>query len=136
MTVGNERPALKLLNRYVRTGVSGKWHDLGLELLEQEDEEKLNEIESNNPSDTNKCCTKMFQWWLDKYADKATWNQLIKALREVELSSLATRIEKMLTPLRHSVCVSTGLLGTYVNGNIYPVRRGVTAGAAEKHCVA
>ena len=114
MTVGNERSALKLLNKYVRTSVSGKWHDLGLELLEQEDEEKLNEIENNNPSDTSKCCTKMFQWWLSKYEDKATWNQLIKSLREVELSSLANKIEEMLTPLKDTVGVSTGMFSTYV----------------------
>ena len=35
---------LKLLNKHVRRHVSSKWHDLGLELLEQEDEETLNEI--------------------------------------------------------------------------------------------
>ena len=92
----------------MRTSASVKWHDLGLELLEQEDEEKLDEIENNN-SDTKKCCTKMFQLWLSKYEDEATWNNLIKALREVDLRSLATRIEKMLTPLKDTVCASTGM---------------------------
>ena len=92
---GCDRPALKLLNKHVRKYVSSKWHDLGLELLEQEDEETLNQIETNNPSDVGKCCKEMFQLWLRK-CSTATWHQLIQALREVDLNSLATKIEGML----------------------------------------
>ena len=92
---GCDRPALKLLNKYVRKHVSSKWHDLGLELLEQEDEETLNEIETNNPSDVGKCCKEMFRLWLRK-CSTATWDQLIQALREVDETNLATKIEGML----------------------------------------
>ena len=92
---GFDRPALKLLNKHVRKHISSKWHDLGLELLEQEDEETLNEIETNNPSDVRKCCKEMFRLWLRK-CSTATWDQLIQALREVEETTLATKIEGML----------------------------------------
>ena len=67
---------------------------MGLELLEQEDEETLNEIETNNPSDVGNCCNEMFDLWLRKCT--ATWDQLIQALREVEETTLATKIEGML----------------------------------------
>ena len=36
--VGCDRPALKFLNKYVKEEASTRWHDLGLELLEPEDE--------------------------------------------------------------------------------------------------
>ena len=107
---GHDRPALKLLNKHVRKEVSSKWHDLGLELLEQEDEERLNEIESNNPNDVGKCCKEMFQLWLRKCTN-ATWNQLIQALKEVELNNLATTIEGMLLPTEEIVCANAG---TYI----------------------
>ena len=94
---GYHRPALKLLNKHVRNDISPKWHDLGLELLEQEDEEALKEIESNNPTDVGVCCKKMFELWLSK-CSSATWDQLIQALREIKLNNLATRIEGMLIP--------------------------------------
>ena len=101
---GCDRPALKLLNKHVRKHISSKWHDLGLELLEQEDEETLNEIEINHPNDASKCCKQMFQLWLSK-CPTATWNQLIQALREVDLNNLAITIEGMLIKT-----VNTGML--------------------------
>ena len=106
---GYDRPALKLLNRHVRKDVSSKWHDLGLELLEQEDEERLNDIKKNNPSDVSECCKEMFQLWLRKCAN-ATWNQLIQALKEVELNNLAATIEGMLIPTQDTVSASAGML--------------------------
>ena len=108
MHTGHDRPALKLLNKHVRKEVSSKWHDLGLELLEQEDEERLNEIESNNPNDVSKCCKEMFQLWLRKCTN-ATWNQLIQALKEVELNNLAITIEGMLMPANEIVGASAGM---------------------------
>ena len=89
-----QKPFLKYLNRYVRGSVGSKWHDLGIELLDLDDDLDRIEAESNN--DLDKCCTKMFQLWLRKQPS-ASWNQLIKALREpsVELHALATKIEQM-----------------------------------------
>ena len=108
MHIGCDRPALKLLNKHVRKEVSTKWHDLGLELLEQEDEAKLNEIKSNNSSDVSECCKEMFQLWLMKCTN-ATWNQLIQALKEVDLNNLATSIEGMLMPTDEIVCANAGV---------------------------
>ena len=79
-------------------------------MLEQEDEEMLNQIESNNPNDVSKCCKEMFQLWLRKYTN-ATWNKLIEALVQVELNNLATTIEGMLIPTKEIVCAS---VGTYI----------------------
>ena len=91
---GCDRPALKLLNKHVVKQISSEWYDLGLELLEQEDEATLNQI-SDKSNDVKKCCREMFQLWLKKYST-ATWDQLIQALREVDLNSLATKVEGML----------------------------------------
>lgn len=103
---GSDRPALKFLNKHVRKDVSSKWHDLGLELLEPEDEERLNEIEANSPKDASNCCKEMFQLWLRKCSD-ATWDRLIQALEEVELKTLAVKVKKMLSPVLRSI--STGM---------------------------
>jgi len=66
-----------------------------LELLEQEDEEILDKIKTDYPNDVSECCKLMFQLWLRK-CTTATWNQLMQALREVDLNYLATKIEGML----------------------------------------
>ena len=109
MCIGYDRPALKLLNKHVRKDISFKWYDLGLELLEQEDEEKLYKIKCNNPSNVDECCTEMFQLWLRKCTN-ATWNQLIQALKEVELNNLAAKIDGMLIPTDDTVSASAGML--------------------------
>ena len=112
--IGCDHPALKLLNKYVRKDASLKWHDLGLELLKQKDEEELNQIQKDNPNDGSKCCKEMFQLWLRK-SPNATWNQLIKALEEpsIELHKLASTIKQLLLPMEDTVSLSTGLLCTY-----------------------
>ena len=95
---GHQKPSMKLLNRYVRGSVGLKWHDLGIELLDCDDDvEELDTIQANHPSDLSTCCKKMFQLWLRKQPS-ASWNHLIEALRQpdVELDALATKIEQML----------------------------------------
>ena len=74
-----------------------KWHYLGIELLDSSDIGELDTIEAEHPSDLNKGCIKMFELWLKKQP-KASWNQLIEALRQpsVELDTLASKIEQML----------------------------------------
>ena len=88
---------MRFLNRHVRDSVGLKWHDLGIELLDSKDVEKLDIIEANHQSDQSKCCVKMFKLWLSRQPS-ASWNQLIEALRQpdIELDALATRIERML----------------------------------------
>ena len=108
---GCDRPALKHLNKYVRKGVSVKWHDLGLELLEQEDEEMLYEIKTNHSNDVSECCKEMFRLWLRKCTN-ATWDQLIQALRDVDLNSVATTIVEILNPTEDTVLYPNA--GTYI----------------------
>ena len=95
--IDRDRPALKYLNtdKYVKEEASIKWHDLGLELLEPEDEGKLNEIQYSSHRDVSERCKQMFQLWLEKCPD-ATWEHLIQALREVGLNRLACKIHQML----------------------------------------
>ena len=90
-----DRPALKYLNKYVKEEACIKWHDLGLELLEPEDEGKLNEIQYSSHRDVSEHCKQMFWLWLERCPD-ATWEHLIQALREVGLNQLAIKIYDML----------------------------------------
>ena len=95
---GSDRPALKYLT-YIRDLIADKWYEIGLELLEQKDERAVRIIKNNNNRNIIECCTEMLELWL-KRQPKATWNQLIKALkaRGIELNSAASEIEEMLLP--------------------------------------
>ena len=68
---------------------------MGLELLEPEDEGKLNEIQYSSHRDVSERCKQMFQLWLERCPD-ATWEHLIQALIEVGLNQLAYKIHHML----------------------------------------
>ena len=93
---GHQKPSLRFLNRYVRGEVVLKWQDLGTELLDSNDVQKLDTIEAEHPLDLNKCCVKMFKLWL-RNQPTASWNQLIEALRQPDkLHTLASKIEHML----------------------------------------
>ena len=69
---------------------------MGIELLEPEDLPSLDEIQKNYPRDVGMCCTKMLQLWLERQPD-AIWEQLIQALREVEMNELASTIVQELS---------------------------------------
>jgi len=73
-------------------GVVTKWYDIGLELLDS-DTTALEIIKKNNQNDQEECCTGMFNKWLESKPD-ASWNQLITALRKIELNTAASNIEK------------------------------------------
>ena len=73
------------------------WRDLGIELMGQEGATKLDEIKVNNNENVTKCCSAMFNLWRQR-EPKANWNQLIKALKEIELYTLANEITKLLIP--------------------------------------
>ena len=69
---------------------------MGIELLEAEDLPALDEIQKNYPRDVGMCCTKMLQLWLERQPD-GTWEQLLQALKEVEMNELASTIEQELS---------------------------------------
>ena len=73
------------------TGVTLKWYDIGLELLDGNNV-PLDEIKENYPNDVNKCCTEMFKNWL-QYNPEANWDQLASALSEVGLITAAENIK-------------------------------------------
>ena len=95
-------PDDKHLNKYVRGNVcaagTDKWQDLGIELMGQDAVYVLNEIKANS-NDNVECCTRMFTEWR-KRTPTASWKQLIEALKEVELTQLASELERLLQPTK------------------------------------
>ena len=91
------RPSMKDLNKHVIPLVATKWYDLGLELLETKHERELNTIEKDSKVEGAKtCCRKMFSKWLETQSDNASWDQLIQAVKNIELNDVASDIEQLL----------------------------------------
>ena len=66
-----------------------------MELLGQDAVYALNVISSNHPSDVEECCLVMFTKWKER-TPKANWNQLINALKDIQLVQLASELEGLL----------------------------------------
>ena len=64
--VGTDRPALKYLYKHVNIGITNKWYEIGVELLEPGDEVDLDTIKYNHPGDADKCAAEMLKLWLAK----------------------------------------------------------------------
>ena len=79
--------------------ITPKWHDVGLELMEIEDEKLLGIIKAEQSIDDQERAKRMLNLWLDKQTN-ASWNGLIKVLRlpNIGLLSIALKIEGMLLP--------------------------------------
>ena len=56
----------------------------------------LDIIRINHPSDVEECCSRMFTKWRQR-TPTASWKQLIEALKEVDLTQLASELEELLT---------------------------------------
>ena len=78
--------------------VASKWYELGVELLDEKEECKLDIIESNSGKDVKKSCLEMFRLWLSTNHD-ASWWQIVEALKSpgIDLSSVAADLEKKLS---------------------------------------
>ena len=89
------------LNKYVRGKVcaagANKWRDLGIVLMGQDAVTDLDVIKINHPNDVEECCSRMFIKWRQR-TPKASWKQLIEALKEVKLTQLASELEELLIP--------------------------------------
>jgi len=72
-------------------GVTAKWYDIGLELLDS-NTIALDEIKENNPNDLHMCCTEMFKKWLQCKPD-ANWDQLAIVLTKVGLNTASENIK-------------------------------------------
>ena len=88
---------MKDLNKHVVPLVATRWYDLGLELLETKHERELDTIEKDSKVEGVKtCCRKMFGKWLESQSDSASWDQLIQAVKNIELNNVANDIEQLL----------------------------------------
>ena len=71
-----------------------RWFDLGLELLDPEDDNKLSAIDANCKIEgVQICCKKLFDEWLEY--DNVSWHILVQAIRKIRLNHTATKIEKL-----------------------------------------
>ena len=97
----NECPDDKHLNKYVKGKVyaagADKWRDLGIVLIGQHAVTDLDVIRINYPNNVMQCCSRMFTEWRQR-TPTASWKQLIEALKEVELTQLASELEEFLIP--------------------------------------
>lgn len=84
-------PILKQLH-WFKHDVSHAWFYLGVELLPGPDDiNKLKGIKQNHPDDNDKCCSDMFDFWIQKYPS-ASWEDLIRALRRINKHGVAEKI--------------------------------------------
>ena len=74
------------------------WFDLGIQLLNENQEVYLDLIQSNYPNDNKRCCKEMFWYWLQTHPN-ASWQQLIESLKSeaLELPTIAADIEARCT---------------------------------------
>ena len=81
----------------MKSHITTKWYDVGVELFDVEDESVLNTIRTDHPGDSDKCTAEMLRLWLEKKSD-ASWNQLIRTFREpnIKLEFLALKLENLL----------------------------------------
>ena len=81
------------------------WLDLGIQLLQKEDVIALQMIKSD-VSECSERCSKMFNLWLDRQP-KASWGNLIEALKLIHQNKLASDIVDLLSIRNQSGEVGT-----------------------------
>ena len=90
--VGTNKPTIKSLIKY-RGKLALHWRDLGIQLLQEKDINRLNIIKENHPTDIERCCDEMIKRWLDVDTE-ASWDKLIHALKQIEQNALAAEIKQ------------------------------------------
>ena len=91
--IGTDKPTHKLLYRFVISQVASHWRALGAQLLQEESVHKLKNIKANYPHDVEKCCSEMFECWLETNTE-ASWDTLIVALEQIGQNAVAANIKK------------------------------------------
>ena len=87
-----ECPNMKELQKIMRsTSIAVKWFELGVELLKNDDH--LAVIKADHPNDVKACCYEMFKKWLET-TPNASWSQLVTALNNIQMNSVAGAISK------------------------------------------
>ena len=90
---------MRLLNKFVIPQVATKWNSLGLELLDSKYENYLGIFEGKYGNNIELCCKETLEKWLETKSDGATWDQLIKALKNIDMHRAADNIKEMLHQL-------------------------------------
>ena len=95
VTIDSSKPLLKDLSNIVIPKVANKWYELGIQLLNQPQLPKLDEIQKAYPNNLQRGCIEMLKYWLE-ITPGASWDNLIHALRApgLELLTIADDVEK------------------------------------------
>ena len=103
VSVVDDPPEVRYLNRHVRPQLCAAcevnpqaWKDLGIELI-PDSAASLGIISANSSGNVVNCCSSLFSLWFQRQP-KPSWRQLIEALKNIDLKSLATQIEGQLIP--------------------------------------
>ena len=100
-----KRPTMKEIENYViqqtveGAGVVIHWERLGLELGESQN---ILDVIKRDHHDITSCCREMLNQWLTR-SPAATWNNLIKALNDLNLPVASRELKKSLMKSKHSV---------------------------------
>ena len=90
---------LRDLYVHVVGSVAENWKDVGVQLLRPDQTYQLGIIETNYPQDAVRCCKCVLEKWLEtSQRGIATWDQLIKALKRIQLDHFASELEQRLKP--------------------------------------
>ena len=92
----SDQPTLQYFNRHVRSLIADKWEEVGVQLLTGQYQKEIKIIKANNNSDVEKCCSSLFDIWIQRQPNDATWRALIEAIRNAHLNNEACKIENML----------------------------------------
>ena len=97
IVLGLDKPLLQNLYDHVVPLVADKWRDIAPHLLHRTliDNRVLEVIAADNPRSVEGCCKSMFEKWLNTQKD-ASWNQLIEAIKSINLQYIASKLEKYL----------------------------------------
>ena len=82
-------------------GVTLKWYDIGMQLLDDDDSVALAKIRENYPNNVNKCYTEMLKKWLLCKSD-ANWDQLATVFTKVKLDIAAKNIKSEFFNINYS----------------------------------
>lgn len=76
-------------------GAAPYWRSIGIELLNENDVKQTTIITQDFPTNHEKCCYEMFDYWL-REDEQATWQKLLDALRSkaVGLNAFASEVHK------------------------------------------
>ena len=97
LNTATSTPSKKKLLEFIPR-MAPHWYEIGLQLLNDNQEPHLDVIKLNCSNDYIQCCLKMLWYWLETNP-KASWQQLTNSLRSpvLQLNTVAASIEAMFT---------------------------------------